>query len=131
MHIERRTVRLTAATASAAMAFIYFLIGLGVLSIGGSSSGETVDLRVFGLSAGSAFLVLAALLALTDRRWLWVLAAIFQAWVYVIYFAVAPGREPPYEFWGITLRIIQVVVFAGLIYLAWKAPAHTSKEAIQ
>jgi 4-amino-4-deoxy-L-arabinose transferase-like glycosyltransferase len=131
MHIERRTVRLTAATASAAMALIYFLIGLGVLSIGGSSSGETVDLAMFGYSAGLAFLILAALLFLTDRRWLWVLAALFQIWVYVIYFAVAPGREPPFELWGITLRVIQLVLLAGLLYLSWKAPARRSKEAIQ
>jgi len=131
MHIERRTVRLTAATASAAMALIYFLIGLGVLSIGGSASGETVDLTMFGYSAGLAFLILAALLFLTDRRWLWVVAAIFQVWVYVIYFAVAAGREPPFEVWGITLRVIQVVLLAGLLYLSWKAPEHTTKEAIQ
>ena len=131
MHIERRTVRLTAATASAAMALIYFLIGLGMLSIGGSSSGETVDLTMFGFSAGTAFLILAALLVLTDRRWLWVLAALVQVWVYVIYFAVAPGREPPFELWGITLRAIQLVLFAGLVYLSWNAPGRQAKEVTQ
>ena len=122
MHIARRTVRLTAAVASAAMASIYFLIGLGVLNIGGSKSGETVDLTVFGFSAGAAFLILAGLLAFTDRRWIWVLAAIFQAFVYLVYFGAAAGREPPFEMWGITLRVIQVVVFGGLIYLSWNAP---------
>jgi 4-amino-4-deoxy-L-arabinose transferase-like glycosyltransferase len=128
MQIERRTVRLTAAAASAAMALIYFLIGLGVLSIGGSTSGETVDLAMFGYSAGTAFLILAALLFRTDRRWLWVLAALFQVWVYVIYFAVAPGRQPPFEIWGATLRVIQLVLFAGLLYLSWNAPEHKAKE---
>jgi len=131
MHIARRTVRLTAAIASAAMATIYFLIGLGVLNIGGSKSGETVDLAVFGFSAGAAFLILAGLLAFTDRRWIWVLAAIFQAFVYLVYFGVAAGREPPFEVWGITLRVIQVVVLGGLIYLAWNAPEHEMKEVIR
>ena len=131
MHIERRTVRLTAAIASAAMALIYFLIGLGVLSVGGSTSGEMVDLRMFGFSAGTAFVLLAGLLLLTDRRWLWILAALAQVWVYVIYFAVSPGREPPFEIWGITLRVIQLVVLAGLIYLSWNAPERKPKEAVQ
>jgi hypothetical protein len=128
MHIERKTVRLSAAIASAAMALIYFLIGLGVLSVGGSKSGEMVDLTVFGFSAGAAFLILAGLLTFTDRRWIWVLAAIFQAFVYLVYFGVAAGREPSFEVWGITLRVIQVVVFGGLIYLSWNAPAHEMKE---
>ena len=127
MHLERRQVRFVAALASATMAVIYFLIGLGVLGIGGSTSGEMVDLTVFGFSAGTAFLLLAALLVLTDRRWLWGLAAFFQVWVYVVYFGVAPGREPPFEIWGLTLRIIQLVLLAGLVYLAVKAPEHASE----
>jgi hypothetical protein len=104
------------------MSAIYFLIGLRVLDIGVSKSGEMVDLRVFGFSAGSAFLILALLLAFTDRRWLWILAALFQVWVYVIYFVVSGGRDPPFEMWGITLRIIQLPLLAVLIYLSWKAP---------
>ena len=129
MHLDRRRVRLVAASASALMAAIYFLIGLGVLSIGGSKSGEMVDLTVFGFSAGTAFLILAGLLAITDRRWLWIVAAVFQVWVYVIYFAVAGSREPPFEIWGITLRVIQVVLLAGLVYLSWNAPQRNTKEA--
>jgi peptidoglycan/LPS O-acetylase OafA/YrhL len=129
MHLARRQVRYVAAAASAAMAVIYFLIGLGVLSIGGSQSGEMVDLFVFGVSAGSAFLVLAGLLALTDRRWLWVLAAIFQVWVFAIYFFVAGSREPPFEIWGVTLRVLQVVLFAGLVWLSW-SPAQPEPQSM-
>jgi hypothetical protein len=106
------------------MAGIYFLIGLGVLGIGGSTTGEEVDLTVFGFSAGAAFLILAGLLALTDRRVLWILAAIFNVFVYIVYFAVAPGRAPNFELWGITLRIVQLVVLSGLIYLSWNEPEH-------
>jgi hypothetical protein len=131
MHLDRRQVRHVGAFASSAMAVIYFLIGLGVLDIGGSSSGEMVDLAAFGFSAGLAFLVIALLLAATDRRWLWVLAAIFQAWVYVIYFSVSGTREPPFEVWGITLRIIQLVLFSVLVYLSWKAPQPTTRTAVR
>lgn len=129
MHLERRQVRLAAAGASAAMAAIYFLIGLGVLSVGSSTSGESVDMFLFGFSAGTAFLILAGLLAFTDRRWLWILATIFQVWVYVIYVGAAGIREPQFEIWGITLRLIQIVLLAGLMYLSWNAPQRITKEA--
>jgi hypothetical protein len=107
------------------MAVIYLLIGLQVLRIGGGTSGETVDLAMFGFSAGLAFLVLAVLLASTDRRWLWIVATIAQIWVYWVYFSVSGGREPPFEMWGITLRILQLPLLAALIYLAWNRPPST------
>jgi peptidoglycan/LPS O-acetylase OafA/YrhL len=122
MHLTRGQVRHLGALASAAMAAIYFLIGLRVLDIGGSTSGETVDLALFGFSAGTAFLLLAVSLLSTDRRWMWVLAAMLQLWVYVIYLSVSGTREPPFEMWGITLRIIQLPLLVVLVYLSWKAP---------
>jgi peptidoglycan/LPS O-acetylase OafA/YrhL len=122
MHLARQRVRYVGVLAASAMCVIYFLIGLGILDIGGSKSGETVDLRLFGFSAGSAFLILALLLASTDRRWLWIGAAVFQVWVYLIYFATSGGREPPFEIWGITLRVVQLPLLAALVYLSWKAP---------
>jgi len=104
------------------MAAIYFLIGLGVLGIGGSRSGESVDLALFGFGAGTAFLLLALLLLLTDRRWLWALALIAQAWVFLVYFGVSGTREPPFEAWGILLRILHVPLMLALAYLAWRPP---------
>jgi hypothetical protein len=38
------------------------------------------------------------------------------------YFAVAPSRTPAFEVWGITLRIIQVPLFAALVLLALRTP---------
>jgi hypothetical protein len=131
MHLDRRTVRLASAIASAAMAGIYFLIGLGVLGVGGSTTGEEVDMTTFGFSAGAAFLILAGLLAFTDNRVVWILAAIFNVFVYVLYFGVAPGRAPSFEIWGMTLRIIQLVVLSGLIYLSWNAPGRATKGTAQ
>jgi len=104
------------------MAVIYYLIGLGVLGIGGSTSGASVDLAMFGFSAGTAFLLQALLLLWTDRRWVWVLSAIFQVWVALVYVMVSGTREPPFEMWGIALRILQVPLLAVVVYLAWKAP---------
>lgn len=124
MHLTRVRVRYGAAAAAASMALIYFLIGLGVLSIGGSQSGEMVDLTVFGGGAGMAFLVTAALLAFTDRRWIWALLLAFQVFVYVIYVMTSASREPPFELWGITLRILQLPVLAALVYLTVKPAKH-------
>jgi hypothetical protein len=113
------------------MAAIYLLIGLGILDIGGSTSGETVDLALFGLSAGIAYVVLALLLALTDRRWLWILAALLMLWVYVIYLSTSGVREPSFEVWGITLRIVQLPLLAVLIYLSWNSPRSATPDAAQ
>jgi hypothetical protein len=99
------------------MAAIYYLIGLGVLNIGGSTTGEMVDLRVFGGGAGTAFLVLATLLFATDRRWIWAIALLFQVFVYLIYVSTSSSREPAFETWGISLRLLQLPVLIGLIYL--------------
>jgi len=124
--LTRKRVRLIAAAAAATMAVIYYLIGLGVLYIGTGKSGEMVDLRVFGGGAGTAFLLLAVLLLTTDRRWIWILAALAQLWVYVIYMAASAGREPPFEIWGITLRILQLPVLAGLVYLSLTPTDHSA-----
>jgi 4-amino-4-deoxy-L-arabinose transferase-like glycosyltransferase len=67
---------------------------------------------------------LAGLLAFADRRWLWVLATVFQLFVYVIYVAASGGRDPHFELWGISLRVIQLPLLAALIYLSWRAPQH-------
>jgi hypothetical protein len=110
------------------MCVIYLLIGLGTLDIGGSTSGESVGLALFGFSAGIAYLVLALLLMFTDRRWLWMLATLLMLWVYVTYVSTAGGREPPFEIWGLTLRVIQLPLLAALIYLSWKPSRSTPRE---
>lgn len=123
MRFDRERPRAIGATASALMAVIYYLIGLGVLRIGGSSTGDPVDLVMFGASAGTGFLVLAVLLLRTDRRWVWMLAAVAQVWVFLVYFLVSGSREPPFEAWGIVLRLLQVPLFVVTVLLAWRPAA--------
>jgi hypothetical protein len=118
MGLSRQGVRYLGAAAAALMAGIYFLIGVGVLDIGGTTSGETPDQFGFGFSAGSAFLLTAVLLLLTDRRWIWILAAVFQVLVLVIYIGASAVREPPFEIWGITLRVIQLPLLLAVGWLA-------------
>jgi peptidoglycan/LPS O-acetylase OafA/YrhL len=129
MRLAREQVRHIGAICAGAMAGIYLLIGLGILDVGSSTSGETVDFAVFGFSAGAAFLLLALFLTFTDRRLVWVLASLGLVWVYVIYFAVSGGRQPSFELWGLTLRILQLPLLVALVYLSWKPTRQTAVDA--
>ncbi len=125
MRPTRRAIRSVAAVIAGAMALIYFGIGLGILDIG--PSGDDTDFLIaFGAMAGSAFLLGAILLLWTDRRWVWVLGVAFQLFVYVGYVNVSAQRTPPFEVWGITLRVIQLPLLAALGYLAVRAPERTT-----
>ena len=130
MHLTRSEVRLIGAIGALLMAGIYYLIGFGVLNVGGTTSGDTVDLFMFGMGAGSAFLVISLLIALTDRRWIWAVVLVFQFLVFGMYVAVSGTRVPSFEIWGLTLRMIQLVVIACLVFLIVKAP-HQRKWEVQ
>jgi hypothetical protein len=54
--MQRRIIRYGAAVASAAIAAIYYLIGLGVLTVV-TPAAHDPSMLAFGLSAGSAFLL--------------------------------------------------------------------------
>lgn len=120
MHLNdhRRTIRRVAAGLAATMAIIYFGIGAGILNVGTANGADPGFLVVFGASAGSAFLLGAVLLTAFDRRWLWILGALFQVFVIWGYLAVSADRTPAFETWGITLRVIQLPLLAALVYLA-------------
>lgn len=117
-HLDRRRVRYAAAGLAATMAAIYYLIGLGVLDVGGGQAKDPGFLLVFGALAGSAFLLGAILLVRVDRRWLWAVGVAFQLFVYVAYVQVSAQRTPPFELWGMTLRVIQAPLLLALAYLA-------------
>jgi hypothetical protein len=106
-----------AALLAAANAAIYVLIAAGVLSVGRADGGE---LGVLG-AAGAVYLVLGALLWFVARWWLWLGAAIMQVMIIAMYIAVAPQRDPHYELWGISLRVLQVALIATLVTLLVRA----------
>lgn len=55
-----------------------------------------------------AFLLGTILLVFADRHWIWWLGLAFQLFVYVAYVQVSGIRNPPFEFGGISLRIIEL-----------------------
>jgi hypothetical protein len=120
MHLTRLDIRHLAALAAAVMSGIYFLIGFSVLDIGGTTTGEATDQLGFGSSAGIAFLVLALLLLFTDHRWLWAIATVVLALIFLTYIGASAIRVPPFEVWGLTLRLIQIPLMVAVGYLAIK-----------
>jgi len=120
--MRRQSIRNAAAAIAAAMAVIYFMIGLGVLQVVAVQPAGT-DMFAFGAGAGVLFLATAAVILLVDRRVVWAIAAVLQVLIAIMYFAVAPTRDPSFEIWGVTLRVLQAGLFAALVYLALHAPA--------
>ena len=114
----RRVVRYLAAFLSAGAAVVYLLIGFEVIRVVDIKPTDMSSMLGFGLASGGAFLLGAVLLLLFDRRALWVLGGIFQVMAIVMYFAVAPQRDPSFEPWGIGLKVIQAVLLVALAWLA-------------
>lgn len=49
--------------------------------------------------------------------------------MFLVYFGVSGTREPPFELWGIVLRILHVPVMLVLAYLAWRPATRRTTEA--
>ncbi|NJD28466.1 MAG: hypothetical protein FIA92_09225 [Chloroflexi bacterium] len=128
--MSRRSVRYAAAFIATAMAAIYVLIGLDILQVVEDQAVGT-DLFGFGMSAAALFAFGALLLVASDRRSLWVLGAILQVAVAVLYVAVSVNRHPPFEFWGVALRLLQVPLFLALVVLAVQPRTEASVVASQ
>ncbi len=120
---RRRRIRYLAAGLSAATAFIYVLIGLGIVSVVDEVAGDAPDLLTFGLAAGAAYVLGAALLVAFDRRALWFVGSVLQVGVIVMYLVVSSTRTPPFEVWGVAIKVLQLVLLGALLYLSVRPPA--------
>ena len=120
---RRTTVRRVAAALAAATAVLYFGIGVGLLQVADEASAEAAGgLFQFGLLSGSAFVLGALLLVLFDHRGLWLLGCLLQVGVLVMYVAVSPQRNPPFEAWGILIKVLQALILVALVYLVLHVP---------
>lgn len=108
--------RLAAATSSL-IALIYGLIYAGVLSVGRAEAG---DLGILGI-AGGVFLVLALLLWRLRSRLLYAATALLQILLAIMYVAVAAERDPAFEVWGLTIRVLSLVLLAAAVTLLVQA----------
>jgi peptidoglycan/LPS O-acetylase OafA/YrhL len=114
---RRRVARLAAATLSSVIAVLYALIASGLVTV---LDGPTAarDQLAFATPAAVVYLVGAVLLLRFDQRRLWVLGALLQAAVIAQYLNLASEREPPFEPWGIAIRVVQAALLAVLVVLA-------------
>ena len=121
---RRRTVRSLAAIASGVTALLYFGVGIGLLQVTDEVPAKAAagGLFEFGASAGAAFVLGALLLFALDQRVLWVLGALLQVGVIVMYVVVGPQRTPSYEVWGLLIKGLQVAILAALLYLIARPP---------
>lgn len=116
-----RPLRLIVVGLSAVIALIYLLIGLRVLDV----VDTTADQTSFGLIAAGAFALGALAFARANSRFVFGLGVGVVAFVIIAYFAIAPERSPEYETWGITLKVLQVMLLVGLGYLAIRPAGRT------
>jgi hypothetical protein len=123
--VDRRPlIRRTAAGIAVLIALIYFLIGFQLVAVLENTSEQIA----FGLIAGGAFVIGAALILAFDRRWLWTIGALAQLFIIWTYFNLADQRVPAYEFWGVSIRVLQVMLTALLVYLAVVPPRDEVEE---
>jgi hypothetical protein len=108
-HVHQRLAVLIAGV----IALLYGLLSTGVLPIAGATDAERGILGV----AGAVFAVLAGLLWWRCSRVLWVGAVALQLLMGWMYLAIAPDRDPSFEVWGVTIRVLSLTLVLVLVRL--------------
>lgn len=116
-----RALRVVTAALATAAAVIYLLIGFEVLQVVDTGPSDP-NLLWFGISAAAAFLFGAVVILVSERMLLWAAGAVFQVFAIFAYVGVAEDRTPPYEFWGILLRVVQGLILLALVALIARYP---------
>lgn len=114
-------LRVVTAGLATAAAVVYLLIGFEVLQVVEVGPSDP-SLLWFGIPAAAAFLFGAVVILASDRMLLWALGAFFQVFTIFAYVGVAEDRTPPYEFWGIALRVVQALILVALVVLISRYP---------
>jgi ABC-type transport system involved in cytochrome c biogenesis permease subunit len=109
--------RHTAAGLALAVALVYLAIAFDLVAVVDPATREPGFLLAFGLLAAGAYVLGAVLVASVRRPWVWLLGALFQFGVIVMYVLVAPERTPAFEVWGVALRLPQLAILALLALL--------------
>jgi hypothetical protein len=110
--------RIVAALASLGAGAVYLLIGTNVVSVGRSTREATTDLFAFG--ALMAIVSLAIAIALWLAPWsraALIGVAIVELVALIGYVAAAGLREPPFDLWGVLIKVLQATVLVATVYL--------------
>jgi hypothetical protein len=120
--------RRLAIAAAVACSALYVLIGIGVLSVGESTQEATTDLLGFGALMGAIYGLTAVAIWLLRSRVAVALIALFQLLPLIGYVAFASFREPPFELWGVLIKVCQVIVLVAASTLAIRAASSTTER---
>ena len=110
------------AAAAVVVGIVYTLIAVHAIRVAemtGDMAGKEFPYLVMA-AAAAAFWLGAVLLVLFDKRLVYLLGAAVQVVVLIGYFAIASMRDPHYEGWGVTMKAVEVVMLAMLLYRAAK-----------
>jgi hypothetical protein len=98
-----------------AAAVVYFLMGVGVLTAGNLAT-EDVPTAIPYIAGGCY--IAGGLLIFLRKRWLWITGLVINTLVMVIFFTAYAGKpDIMFSLPGLTTKIAQVILDAGLIYL--------------
>lgn len=120
---RRQRLRSIAAALAGGVAVLYVLIAANLVTVvDGPAEQVARDQLSFAGPAAAMYALGALLLWRFDRRWLWVLGAVLQVMVVAMYFTVAPERDPAFEVWGLSIRVLQIGLLVPLVLLAARRP---------
>jgi hypothetical protein len=112
------SVRLVGIVAAVAAAAVYLTIGFGFVSVGTTADGDAPGMLEFGILSAAMMLAVAGALWRLRSRLVWLGIAVLQVLVIVFYVAVASIRQPPFEAWGLLIKVCQLVVLGAAAWLA-------------
>jgi len=116
-----RLVRWFAVIGASVAACLYLLIGVGVLSVGTSTTDGATDLFAFGALMGAIYAITAVAVWRLHGRLILAAIAAFQLIPLIGYVAFAGLREPPFELWGVSIKVAQFAVLVAVAILATRA----------
>jgi hypothetical protein len=124
-------IRWVAIGAAMACAVLYLSIGIGVLTVGRSTQDATTNLFGFGMLMGAVYLATAVALWRFKGRLALAMIAGFQLVPLLGYVAFASYREPPFELWGLLIKVGQAGVLIAAAVLALRVGATATSQPPQ
>ena len=109
--------RRLAVVASLAAGAIYLLIALGVVSVGASTQEAATDLFGFGLIMAGVSVAVALGLWLFATSLVVLAGAAIVELIALVGYVAASLREPPFELWGMSIKVFQAIALVAIGYL--------------
>jgi peptidoglycan/LPS O-acetylase OafA/YrhL len=114
----RRLLLVLAVVSSAVTAILYLLVGFEVLNIGEPARGVTRGVLGFGLLVAGAYALVTFWLLRSQRRRTWIAIGLLNAVVIGTYFVSRDARVPPFEWPGLAIQAVQLVMLVAVTVLA-------------